>query len=190
MTVTDSVLCDFHFCSQISPLWIRLGQDAESNMTKLRRRGVGVGVRRGMTKLLPKYNLIHIRVWNIVSYIKRSFSFPLYIFVILYSRDVLKRFKRFMFYDFKFYDLKRFMFSTLDVFSSLTFEMFRKSWGGYFHALENGNSSAVRVPDSWSKDRGNESWQERLENFLLQGQLSVLTLISVSVPPPCYRSFT
>ena len=26
--------------------------------------------------------------------------------------------------------------------------------------------------------------------FLLQGQLSVLTLISVSVPPPCYRSST
>ena len=25
-------------------------------------------------------------------------------------------------------------------------------------------------------------------NFLIQGQLSVLTLISVSVPPPCYRS--
>ena len=29
---------------------------------------------------------------------------------------------------------------------------------------------------------------ERRENFLLQGQLSVLTLISVSVPSPCYRS--
>ena len=26
--------------------------------------------------------------------------------------------------------------------------------------------------------------------FLLRGQLSVLTLISVSVPPPCYRSST
>ena len=26
--------------------------------------------------------------------------------------------------------------------------------------------------------------------FLLRGQLSVLTLISVSVPPPCYRSGT
>ena len=25
------------------------------------------------------------------------------------------------------------------------------------------------------------------ENFLLQGQLSVLTLISISVPPLCYR---
>ena len=30
------------------------------------------------------------------------------------------------------------------------------------------------------KDRGFESLQERRENFLLQGQLSVLTLISVS----------
>ena len=29
-----------------------------------------------------------------------------------------------------------------------------------------------------------------MENFLLQGQLSVLTLISVFVPPPCYRSST
>ena len=28
------------------------------------------------------------------------------------------------------------------------------------------------------------------ENFLLHGQLSVLTVISVSVPPPCYRSST
>ena len=35
-----------------------------------------------------------------------------------------------------------------------------------------------------------ESRQERRDNFLLQGQLSVLTLISVSVPPPCYRSST
>ena len=33
-----------------------------------------------------------------------------------------------------------------------------------------------------------ESRQEQWENFLFQGQLSVLTLISVSVPPPCYRS--
>ena len=95
-----------------------------------------------------------------------------------------------MFYDFKFYDLKRFMFLSLDVFSSLTFEMFRNSWGGYLHAWENGDSSTVRAPDSWSKGRGFESWQERLENFLLQGQLAVLTLTSVSVPPPCYRSRT
>ena len=35
-----------------------------------------------------------------------------------------------------------------------------------------------------------ESRQERRENFLLQGQLSVLTLIWVSVPPPCYRRST
>ena len=42
----------------------------------------------------------------------------------------------------------------------------------------------VRVPDSWLKDRGFESPQERQENFLLQGLLSVLTLISVSIPAP------
>ena len=53
-----------------------------------------------------------------------------------------------------------------------------------------GDSSVVRAPDSWLKGRGFESLLERRENFLLQGWLSVLTLISVSVPPPCYRSST
>ena len=52
------------------------------------------------------------------------------------------------------------------------------------------DSSVVRAPDSWLKGRGFESLLERRENFLLQGRLSVLTLISVSVPPPCYRSST
>ena len=41
----------------------------------------------------------------------------------------------------------------------------------------------VRAPDSGLKGRRFESLLERQENFLLQGQLSVLTLISVSVPP-------
>ena len=50
--------------------------------------------------------------------------------------------------------------------------------------------SVVRAPDLWLKGCGFESPQERGENFLLQGQLSVLTLISVFVPPPCYRSST
>ena len=53
-----------------------------------------------------------------------------------------------------------------------------------------GDSSVVRAPDSWLKGRGFESLLERRENFLLQGPLSVLTLISVSVPPPCYHSST
>ena len=57
------------------------------------------------------------------------------------------------------------------------------TWGG-------GDSSVVRAPDSWLKGRGFESLLERRENFLLQGRLSVLTLISVSVPPPCYHSST
>ena len=47
-----------------------------------------------------------------------------------------------------------------------------------------GDSSVVRAPDSWLKGRGFKSLLERRENFLLQGRLSVLTLISVSVPPP------
>ena len=50
-----------------------------------------------------------------------------------------------------------------------------------------GDSSVVRAPDSWLKGPGFKSLQERRENFLLQGRLSVLTLISVSVPPPCYH---
>ena len=40
------------------------------------------------------------------------------------------------------------------------------------------------------KSCGFESRQEQRENFLLQGQISVLTLISVSVPLPCYCSNT
>ena len=66
----------------------------------------------------------------------------------------------------------------------------------YIKAINNskpaggGDSSVVRAPDSWLKGRGFESLLERRENFLLQGRLSVLTLISVSVPPPCYHSST
>ena len=56
--------------------------------------------------------------------------------------------------------------------------------------LGGGDSSVVRAPDSWLKGRGFESLLERRENFLLQGRLSVLTLILVSVPPPCYHSST
>ena len=44
-----------------------------------------------------------------------------------------------------------------------------------------GDISVVRAPDSWLKGRGFESLQEQWENFLLQGQLSVRTLILVSV---------
>ena len=40
------------------------------------------------------------------------------------------------------------------------------------------------------KVAGSNPLQERRENVLLQGRLSVLTLISLSVPPPCYRSST
>ena len=53
-----------------------------------------------------------------------------------------------------------------------------------------GDSSVARPPDSWSKCCRFESLQKRRENFLLQCELSVPTLISVSVPPPCYRSST
>ena len=52
------------------------------------------------------------------------------------------------------------------------------------------DSSVVRAPDLWLKGRGFESLLEQWENFLLPGRLSVLTLISVSVPPLCYHSST
>ena len=58
------------------------------------------------------------------------------------------------------------------------------------NGMGGGDSSVVRAPDSWLKGRGFESLLERRENFLLQGRLSVLTLTSVSVPPPCYHSST
>ena len=50
-------------------------------------------------------------------------------------------------------------------------------------ATRSGDSSVVRVPDSWLKGCGFKSLQQEQENFLLQGRLSVLTLISVSVHP-------
>ena len=56
--------------------------------------------------------------------------------------------------------------------------------------LWGGDSSVVRALDSRSKGHGFESLLERRENFLFQAQLSVPTLISVSVPPPCYHSST
>ena len=40
--------------------------------------------------------------------------------------------------------------------------------------MGSGDSSVVRAPDSWLKGHRFESLQERWENFLLQGQLSVL----------------
>ena len=52
-----------------------------------------------------------------------------------------------------------------------------------YNSFGGGDSLVVRAPDSWLKGRGFESLLERRENFLLQGRLSVLTLISVSVPP-------
>ena len=59
-----------------------------------------------------------------------------------------------------------------------------------FHVFEEWDSSVVRAPDSWLKGRGFKSLQEQQENFVFQGQPSVLTLISVSIPPLYYRSST
>ena len=54
----------------------------------------------------------------------------------------------------------------------------------YTGIVRGGDSSEVRALDSWLKGCGFESLWERQEKFLLQGQLSVLFPISVSVPPP------
>ena len=69
----------------------------------------------------------------------------------------------------------------------ITFSSFWRFWW-YITGSGGGDSSVVRAPDSWLKGRGFESLQERRDNFILQGRLSVLTLLSVSVPPPCYCS--
>ena len=46
------------------------------------------------------------------------------------------------------------------------------------------------VVEWWIHDHWFKSQQECQDSFLLQGQHSVLTLILVSVPPPCYCSST
>ena len=53
--------------------------------------------------------------------------------------------------------------------------------------LKRAENSAIKAITNKSKI---ESLQERRENFLLRGRLSVLTLISVFVPPPGYHSST
>ena len=51
-----------------------------------------------------------------------------------------------------------------------------------------GDSSVVRAPGPWSNGPQVRIPEEAAGECLLQGQLSVLTLILVSVPPPCYGS--
>ena len=58
------------------------------------------------------------------------------------------------------------------------------------YSVGSGVSSVVRASDSWMKGPGFQSLREWWENFLLQGQLPVLTLIAVSISLPCYRSST
>ena len=53
--------------------------------------------------------------------------------------------------------------------------------------LGSGNSSVVKAPDSLKGCRF-ESLQEQQENFILQGQLSVLTFYFSIRSTPCYRS--
>jgi len=53
----------------------------------------------------------------------------------------------------------------------------------FLRQLGEGYGSVVKASDSWSKGGGFESRQERLENVLLQYQLSVLTLILYPLHP-------
>ena len=59
----------------------------------------------------------------------------------------------------------------------------RHHWSQRTRLSRNRDSSVVSVLDSWSKGPGFKSPHEWWENFVLQGQLSVLILISVSIPP-------
>ena len=88
----------------------------------------------------------------------------------------------------QWYCFNLFKRETLNV-SSFTFHSYEIN-PSYYDLISLGgrDSSVVRAPDSRLKGRGFKSLLEQRENYLLQGWLSVLTLISVSVPPPCYRS--
>ena len=61
-----------------------------------------------------------------------------------------------------------------------------RGWGTWV----SGDSLVVRALDSWSKGPWFESPREQWENYLLHSQLSVLTLLLVSIPPLCYCSST
>ena len=58
----------------------------------------------------------------------------------------------------------------------------------FHHQKAAGASSVVGALDSWLKGRGFKSQQMWPDNLFVRVQLSVLTLILVSVPPLCYRS--
>ena len=72
--------------------------------------------------------------------------------------------------------------------SNMTYDFPTRAFFPQSVCLGGGDSSVVRAPDSWLKGRGFESLLERRENFLLQGRLSVLTLISVSVSTPVFTT--
>ena len=62
------------------------------------------------------------------------------------------------------------------------------TWGARMaRNLGSRDGLVVKMPDSWTKGRGFKSWWQK---FLLHGQLSVLSHISVSIPPPFYCSST
>ena len=68
-------------------------------------------------------------------------------------------------------------------FTTATTALFHCFWADPLHSSRGRDGSVVTAPDSWLKGCGFESLLEQQENFLFQGWLSVLTLISVSIPP-------
>ena len=64
---------------------------------------------------------------------------------------------------------------------------------GVYHSALTVTPNRVSVEqymNVWQCGLGSNPRRSGRENFLLQGRLSVLTRISVSVPSPCYRSST
>ena len=61
-----------------------------------------------------------------------------------------------------------------------------RSWMTSHDQLRGVDSSVVRAPDSWLKGRGFESLQSGGRMFFSRVDF-LYWLISVSVPPPCYR---
>ena len=78
-------------------------------------------------------------------------------------------------------DVQPTVFSTVDNFAPKSKRPLKQK-KSYFKLLPR-DSLLVRAPDSWSKGCEFESRQDRRENFLLQSQLCVLTLVRCPFHP-------
>ena len=128
-----------------------------------------------------RISLSHLLSFDFVlnKYLSRQINLPLHSFALLYSVELSARGRVF---------LAVVMLQTLPDHHSHHYNVKTD----ITHALHLGCRIYMCSGIAQWLERRTHDWkvQERQENFLLQGQLSVLTLISVSVPPPCYRSST